>query len=178
MPRLPFRVLRRVPLLSVAILPLLLAGCQGEAPAPGASQIAGDPVAAPGMMLSDVAVHLPAAPGAPAVAYFTLSQSGGAPRKLVGVHVDGFGRTELHQSVTTGGVASMRKVENVPLSAGQSVEFKPGGYHVMLFDADGSLHMGDQTELTITLDNGDKASVSASVEGPGAAGSMTGMGTM
>lgn len=37
----------------------------------------------------------------------------------------------------------------------------------MLFDIDPSLKIGGTTELTITLDNGDKASIPATIQGPG-----------
>jgi copper(I)-binding protein len=58
----------------------------------------------------------------------------------------------------------------VPLESGKSVEFKPGGNHVMLFDLAPTLKAGGVTELTITLDNGDKATTKAKVLGPGGAG--------
>lgn len=158
-----------LPALALSIL--ALSGCgKGDAPADGASSTAPTadaPSAAPGMMLSDAVIRLPAVSGNPGVAYFTLSQGDGAPRKLVAVHVDGFAKAEMHQTVDEAGMMSMRAVSQVPIEAGKAIEFKPGGYHVMLFDADGTLKAGGDTELTITLDNGDKASVRAKVEAAG-----------
>ncbi|MDF8334053.1 copper chaperone PCu(A)C [Novosphingobium cyanobacteriorum] len=163
--------MRHLLLPAAALAVLALSGCgKGDAPTAGASSAApaaDAPSAAPGMMLSDAMVRLPAVSGNPGVAYFTLSQGDGAPRKLVAVHVDGFARAEMHQTVDEAGVMSMKAVTQVPIEAGKAIEFKPGGYHVMLFDADGSLKADGDTELTITLDNGDKASVRAKVEAPG-----------
>jgi copper(I)-binding protein len=76
------------------------------------------------------------------------------------------------------GVSSMSPVKEVALEPGKTVEFKPGGFHVMLFDVADTLKAGGTTELTITLDNGDKATVVAKVTSPGggeASGAMGGM---
>jgi copper(I)-binding protein len=48
------------------------------------------------------------------------------------------------------------------------VKFEPGGYHAMLFDLDPALTGGVPAELTVTFDNGDKASVAAAVARAGA----------
>lgn len=170
---------------AIALAALALSGCgTGDAPADpsqAASQSAAtadSPDAAPGMMLTDAVVRLPAVAGNPGAAYFSLSQGNGAPRKLVAVHVDGFARAEMHQTASQGGVSSMKKMDSVAIESGKTLEFKPGAYHVMLFDADGSLKAGGHTELTITLDNGDKASVTAKVEAPGGDDEMSQMDHM
>ncbi|MCW1381661.1 copper chaperone PCu(A)C [Novosphingobium sp. KCTC 2891] len=158
-------------LIAAAGLSLALAGC-GEKPtdSPSASASApaeAAPEAAPGITLSDAVVQLPAVPGRPGVAYFTLAQGNGAPRKLAAVHVDGAERAEMHRSAMHNGVATMAPVTEVALAPGKAVQFAPGGYHVMLFGVSDSLKAGSTTELTITLDNGDKASVSAKVQSIG-----------
>lgn len=80
----------------------------------------------------------------------------------------------MHETVTTNGISSMKPVKDVAIEAGKSVSFKPGGLHVMLFDVSDTLKQGGTTELTITLDNGDKATVPARIETLGSA-SMEGM---
>jgi len=164
--------MRRTLATALALSIMSLSACgKGDAPTPGesssAAPAADSPNAAPGMVLSDAVVRLPAVSGNPGVAYFTLSQGDGAPRKLVAVHVEGFGRAEMHQSMTEGGMMSMQAIHDVKIEAGKSVEFKPGGYHVMLFNPDASLKAGGTAELTITLDNGDKATALAKLEGAG-----------
>jgi len=47
----------------------------------------------------------------------------------------------------------MRAVDKVALPAGKSVEFKPGGYHVMLMDLTGPLKEGDTVPLTLTVED-------------------------
>lgn len=162
----------------VAGLALVAAGCSkqpSQAPeATASSPFAAGPQAAPGITISDAIVRLPAVAGNPGVAYFTLSQGSGAPRKLAAVHVEGVERAEMHESAMKDGVASMGAVPEVALEPGKTVKFAPGGYHVMLFGVADTLKAGSTTELTVTLDDGDKISVTASVEGVGGGDSMAG----
>ena len=151
---------------------LTLTGCgqNSDAPSPAASDsaIAG-PQNAPGVSVSDATVRMPAVEGRPGVAYFTASLVGGDPRKIAGVYVEGVGRTEMHETITTGGVSSMKAVKEVALAPGQPAQFKAGGLHIMLFEVGDTLKAGGTTELTITLDNGDKVSAPAKIEAFGAA---------
>lgn len=156
---------------AVAALALGLGGC-GEKSADlptEATTAASDetPESAPGIALTDAVVRLPLASGRPGVAYFTVSQGSGAPRKIAGVYVDGIGRAEMHESMMEGDHGTMAPVKDVPLEPGKAVEFKPGGFHVMLYDFGTGLTAGGTTELTVTLDNGDKITTTAKVEAPG-----------
>ena len=156
-------------------MPLLvvLAACSHEAgPVPEASEsvaaaIDVGPTAAPGFTLSDARVQLAAVPGRPGVAYFTLAAGGEAKGKLVAVHVDHFGRAEMHESRMEGGAMTMAPVQSVEIAPGKPATFAPGGFHVMLFDADGGIKAGDTVELTATLDGGDKITAQARVSGAG-----------
>ncbi len=161
----------------LAALALTLAGC-GEKTASdeaatnaGASSaaVAENPENAPGTALTDVVVQLPAVAGRPGVAYFNLSNGDGPARKLASVHVDGVGRTEMHETKQENGVSKMAPVKDVALEAGKTLSFAPGGYHVMLFDIDPALKAGGTTEVTLALDNGDKISAKATIRSVGGA---------
>ena len=104
-------------------------------------------------------------PGRPAVAYFTLNSE--ANGKLVSVAVAHFARAEMHESKMEGGAMTMSPVDAVPITPGKPITFAPGGYHVMLFDMDGTLKPGDTADLTATLDSGDKISAKAKVTATG-----------
>ncbi len=178
--------LNRVPsgLIVLGALGFALAGCgqtPQDAPADAGSASAAPaaigPTGAPGIALTDAVILLPLVSGNPGVAYFTVSQASGAARKLVGIGVDGAGRAEMHESKTAGGVSSMDEVKAVEIEPGKSVAFKPGGYHVMLFDVDKALKPGMTRELTATFDNGDKTTVLAKVQA-GAGGAMDHMDHM
>jgi periplasmic copper chaperone A len=153
----------------VLTLALALGACGSEAPAPPPSPQANqNPEAPAGIAVSDARVQLPIVSGRPGVAYLRVSQTGGAPRRIAAVHVTGVGRAELHETRQEAGKSSMAAVDQLPLAPGETVEFKPGGYHVMLMDLDPALKPGATTELTVTFDNGDKASTKAQVVTVGA----------
>ena len=144
---------------------LLALGACGEAPRQPVEgeAIEAAPELPPGISLSDARVQLPAVSGRPGVAYFTVSQSSGPPRSIAAVSVEMAGRTEMHESMKVGETVTMKPVEGVSLESGKSVEFAPGGKHVMLFDLDPKLRFQDSVELTVTFEGGDKASAKARV---------------
>ena len=121
------------------------------------------PEAPPGISVSDARVQLPAVSGRPGVAYFTVSQASGPPRSIAAVAVEMAGRTEMHETIKVGEAMTMRPVVAIPLESGKSVEFVPGGKHIMLFDLDPKLRFQDSVELTVTFDGGDKATARAKV---------------
>ena len=152
--------MRATRLVTAIAATLLIVSCGGEAPAPAPTETAdATPENDPTIVLGDARVQLPVVSGRPGTAYFTLSQASGAPRKLVGVSVELAGRAEMHE--TKGG--SMAPVAEVPLEPGKAVKFEPGGLHVMLFDLDPKLRFQKQVAVTITLDDGGKATADAPV---------------
>jgi copper(I)-binding protein len=150
----------RHPIVAFPLAVALLAGCskapdshsaphEDATPSAPASVAVGAPVA-----LSDATVQLPAVPGRPAVAYFTMTAGPGASGALVSVSVAHFARGELHESKMQGGAMTMGPVDTLPITPGKSIVFAPAGLHVMLFDADRTIKAGDTTDLTATLSNG------------------------
>jgi copper(I)-binding protein len=146
------------------------ASAESSAPAEPSAPAAPD---RPALVLSDATVQLPAVPGRPAVAYFTLTPGPDATGKLVAVSVTHFARAELHESRMEGGAMTMSPVASLPITPGIPIVFKPAGLHVMLFDADGAIKPGDTTQLTARLDNGSTISTTAKVTAQG--GDMGGM---
>ena len=112
-------------------------------------------------------VRLAAAPGRPAVAYFTL-HGGPADSTLVAVHTEFSIRAEMHQSMTNGGMSEMKPLDHVALPAGGKVEFKPGGMHVMLFDMNPVIKPGKTITLQFTFADGNRYEYDAMVIAPGA----------
>ena len=66
--------------------------------------------------------------------YFTFINQSRVPVKIVGAQSSAFGRVELHESVITDGVTSMSAVDSITIDAGQVLEAKPGGLHLMLME--------------------------------------------
>ena len=80
-------------------------------------------------------------------AYMTLTAS--EPLTLVGVATPVAGVAEVHEMKMEGDVMRMRPIAALPLPAGQPVELKPGGYHVMLTDLKTTLKPHTQIPLTL-----------------------------
>jgi copper(I)-binding protein len=156
---------------SIVAATLALAGCgQDKSPAPQESGAVAPatpgstaPDAKPGIAASDARLVLPVIAGRPGAAYFTVRNQGPNAATLVGVHVSGAGKTEMHR--TDGG--SMAPVDKLEIAAGATLAFAPGALHAMVFDIDPKLKTGGASELTLTFSDGDKASVPLNVEAMG-----------
>jgi hypothetical protein len=72
--------------------------------------------------------------------------------KLVGVSSPVAATVEVHEMKMDGGVMKMGAVPSLDLPAGQAVELKPGGYHVMLMGLKQQLKAGDSVPLTLTIE--------------------------
>lgn len=165
-------MLSRLPFAALASLAatLALAGCNSSAPGPTA-EISATPTAsatAPaGVVLSDAEVRLPAVEGRPGAAYFTISST--TARKIVEVSVAGAGSAEMHETTRTNGAMAMAKIAELTLAPNEPAMFKSGGRHVMLFDVDPALAAGSSTLLTLTFENGETATIPATVVNAGGA---------
>ena len=73
------------------------------------------------------------------------------PMQLIGVTTPVAGTAEVHEMKQEGDIMRMRPVAKVDLPAGQAVEFKPGGYHLMLMDLKQALKAGTVVPLTLVL---------------------------
>ncbi|SFF94168.1 hypothetical protein SAMN05518801_10420 [Novosphingobium sp. CF614] len=139
-----------------------LAACQQPA-APVPQETGADaaaPDAKPGISASDGRLVLPVVAGRPAAVYFSVRNDGPGTATLVGIHVAGAGKAEMHK--TEGG--TMSPVDSVELAPGAVLEFAPGGYHIMAFDLADTLKAGAATELTLTFSDGDKLSMPLRIE--------------
>lgn len=71
--------------------------------------------------------------------------------RLVRVDSPVAGVAEVHEMKMDGGVMKMRALPGLDLPAGQAVELKPGGYHVMLLDLKAPLEKGSTVPLTLVF---------------------------
>ncbi len=78
-----------------------------------------------------------------------------ADARLVSATSPVAGVVEIHEMVMDKDVMKMNAIDGLSLPAGQAVELKPGGYHVMLMDLKGQVKEGDQVPLTLTVENKD-----------------------
>jgi copper(I)-binding protein len=120
--------------------------------------------------VSDVRISLPAVPGRPGAAYFTL-KGGEKDNRLLQLSSPQIIRTELHESKMEGGVMSMTAIEGgVAVPSGGTVKFEPGGKHAMLFDINPSVKAGGKIKLSFTYADGRVIETDATVKAAGDAG--------
>jgi copper(I)-binding protein len=89
------------------------------------------------------------------------------------------GIVEIHEMSMDGNTMRMRALKDgLPLPAGQTVELKPGGFHVMLLDLKQSLKAGDMVPVTLTVEAADGQRETLQVQAPvrGLGASMPGHG--
>ncbi len=84
--------------------------------------------------------------------YFTLTNTGSTPDRLVGVTAAVAGHSVVHEMTMEGNVMRMRPVKGVDLKPGQTVAFNPGSFHVMLEDLKQPLKQGETVKGTLTFE--------------------------
>lgn len=107
-------------------------------------------------------------------AFMRLTPSTNA--RLVAAQSSVAGVVEIHEMVMDGNVMRMRAVPGIDLPAGQPVDLKPGGYHVMLLDLKRALKDGEAVPVTLVVEGRDGKRETLEVQAPvrplGAAGGM------
>ena len=73
------------------------------------------------------------------------------PLQLVAVSSPVAGVAEIHEMKMEGSVMKMRALPALDLPAGQAVELKPGGHHLMLMDLKAPLAPNSSVSLTLTF---------------------------
>ncbi len=106
----------------------------------------------PGIEIVDAWARAPLIPGRPVAVYFTLVNNGAGDDRLLGARTAVAGTVTSHQSVVTDGIARMRAIADVPIPAGDSVGFAPGGLHLMLMKPARDLSPGDVFQLTLMFE--------------------------
>lgn len=73
--------------------------------------------------------------------------------RLVAVESDAAKHVEVHEMAMQDDVMKMRQVPAIALPAGQPVDLKPGGYHVMLIDLARQITPGDHIDVTLIVED-------------------------
>ena len=86
-------------------------------------------------------------------AFMQLKSTDGAA--LIAAESPVAGVVEIHEMRMDGNVMRMRAIPKLDLPAGQTVELKPGGYHVMLMDLRQPLKAGESVPIRLKLQGRD-----------------------
>lgn len=102
-------------------------------------------------------------------AFMMIKNNGTDPDKLVSVSGDVSDIVELHETFIdpADNTMMMRKTDGIEIAAGQSVELKAAGHHVMLIGLKAPLVEGTTFPLTLTFEKAGAVPVTVSVTAPG-----------
>ena len=138
----------------------------------GAAALAGDMahVTKVGDIVIENAFSRETLPNQPvAGAFMMVKNMGNADDRLLGGESDIAGRVEIHEMAMVGDVMKMRKLDDgLEVPAGEEVELKPGGYHIMFFDLAGPLTEGEMFEVTLEFAEAGRVVLPVMVMGKGA----------
>lgn len=119
-------------------------------------------------MVSDCWIR--ALPGnLPSGGYFSVMNMSDKPIDLTGVKTDAFGMAMLHQTQSNGSTSKMVMVGKATVPANGTLEFAPGGYHLMLEKPKQPLKVGTSIPLTFSFSDGEKVTSECAVKSAGTA---------
>jgi copper(I)-binding protein len=145
--------------LAGGLLAGLLAAC-GPGEPPPAPTAGADPAQAPQVAAPWIRS---APPAASVMAGYLRFEAGGTAVTITGAECAGFGTTELHESAEVDGVATMRELARVEVPAGGSIDFAPGGKHLMLMSPTAIPAAGETVACTLLLADGTRLEFDAPV---------------
>ncbi|RYG60144.1 MAG: copper chaperone PCu(A)C [Alphaproteobacteria bacterium] len=103
-----------------------------------------------------------------AVGYLSVVNKGETPDWLVDAEVDGVGHVMIHETVEDEGIAKMEHVDKVMVAPGETVDFRPGGLHLMWMDMKKPLKEGQGVNGVLVFERAGRVTVSYKVEAAGA----------
>jgi copper(I)-binding protein len=120
--------------------------------------------------------------------YVKITNIGSEADRLVGGTLVSAGRVEVHEMTMDSNIMRMRRMANgLEIKPGQSVELKPGSYHLMFMDLKSGFKDGQRIKGTLQFANAGTVEVEYAVQGlaaqsghdtSGKAGGHDGMGGM
>ncbi|SDG51674.1 copper chaperone PCu(A)C [Alloyangia pacifica] len=112
--------------------------------------------------------------------FFTVTNTGTEDDRLVaaGTSADLADHMEIHEMAMEGQVMKMRALpDGLVIPAGETVELKPGGYHLMLMGLKQPLVMGESVTISLTFEKAGTIEVPLAIGAPNAKGAGHGQMT-
>ena len=97
--------------------------------------------------------------------FMTLVNKGGADR-LLSAKTAVAASVQMHSMSMDGNVMKMRQLDALELPAAQTVELKPGAFHLMLVGLKAPLKAGDTFPMTLKFEKAGEVVVTVNVETP------------
>lgn len=86
-------------------------------------------------------------------AYLTVENTGKHALRIVGAHARRKSLVEIHNSTMVDGMMTMQAVDTVDVAPGKSVEFGPGGMHLMIMGLEKMPAPGEQVKLCLEFES-------------------------
>jgi periplasmic copper chaperone A len=96
--------------------------------------------------------------------YLQLTNRGAADRLVSASAAEVAASVEMHSMSMDGDVMRMRQLDAIELPAGQTVELKSGGYHLMLIGLKAPLTLGGKSPMTLTFEKAGAVVVTVNIE--------------
>ena len=85
--------------------------------------------------------------------YVSITNTGAAADRLVSGATPAARKLELHEMASANGVMQMRELtQGLEIKPGETVEFKPGGLHIMLTGLGAPVKQGDKIKATLVFE--------------------------
>ena len=96
--------------------------------------------------------------------YANIHNASDKPIILLNVTSSDFSKIEIHRSVLNDDMVSMEKQESLTIPARNTIKLSPGNLHLMLFNPEKPLRVGDTALLVFSFSGGHSQTVEAKVE--------------
>jgi len=101
--------------------------------------------------------------------YLKITNTGSTPDKLIGGTAEFAGKFEIHEMRMANNVMQMRPVAGgIEIKPNQTVELKPGSYHLMFMGLKEPLEQGKRVKGTLVFEKAGTVDVEYTVEAMGA----------
>jgi periplasmic copper chaperone A len=101
----------------------------------------------------------------PLAGYAHVTNNTGHALTLVAASSMEFSQVQLHRSVIRDGTDVMQRLNVIHIGVGQTLDFAPGGYHLMLLDRRHPLHTGQRVPVTLRFSDGTHCTAEFIVKG-------------
>lgn len=153
--------------ITLLLLAIALVACGSAETEPAAPDTAVEPLSSDPISVSNVRANmtLPTDTGS---FWMLISNNTETDDALTGAEVAGCGVIELHDMIMEDNVMKMQQVEGgeIIIPAGETVELKQGGLHVMCIQKEAPLTEGETLPLTLQFANAGPLEVTATVVKP------------
>jgi copper(I)-binding protein len=118
------------------------------------------------VIVTDATVRLlpPSVPNT--AAYFSIQNSSDTTKILIGASAAFATKAEIHNHIMVNDMMRMEQQSEVVINPGQSVQFAPGGLHIMLFGLKQPLSEGESVAISLQTKDGESIIISAKVARP------------